>query len=218
MFIVKKFVTIDLNDNKRKKGMIYIMKNKICSIDETKVCDDCGECTKCLMDATKECDNCGDCIKPEYLGARKISISNIENAFVEEVGINEMKKGILKKKNLLLKKFILHDVCDLRPDYIITQTKDQKDQEENADEITKEEKEKYDKAIEDFRNDVELDENGLDIQYIEDIDGLSELISDENSTDKGIVEEFPGLLKFDKDYRSKKNEKKEKNEKNEKNE
>lgn len=32
-------------------------------MDETKLCDDCGECDKCDLNSTKICDNCGKCIE-----------------------------------------------------------------------------------------------------------------------------------------------------------
>ena len=45
-------------------------------MDETKLCDDCGECDKCDLDSTKICDNCGKCI--EYTDSyAKIKIDKI---------------------------------------------------------------------------------------------------------------------------------------------
>lgn len=161
------------------------MKKKICTLDETKLCDDCGECSKCLIDPNKECDNCGDCVKPHYLGARKITIENIEDAFVSEANINNI------TEEDIFEHFILHDV---------------KDEESLIDkEFSQEELDILEKAIEDYKSDVEADENGIEIEHIEDIDGLSDLISDEENHGKSIVEEFPGLLKFDKNYRINKN-------------
>ena len=177
------------------------MKNEICVIDENKICDDCGECSKCLLDPKKKCDSCGDCLKPEFLGTRKITISNIEDAFVNEANINEM------KKNVLVNRFVLHDVNDLRGDYNATQKEDAVEEE-----ISKEEEDKLNKAIEEFKDDVEADENGVEVEHIEDIEGLSDLINDEENKSKYMVEEFPGLLKFDKDYRKNKKDKEDKEE------
>jgi len=36
---------------------------KYCVLDETKVCNDCGECNMCDLDPNKICDNCMQCIK-----------------------------------------------------------------------------------------------------------------------------------------------------------
>lgn len=39
------------------------MEIKYCVLDETKVCDDCGECSVCDLDPNKICDNCMKCVK-----------------------------------------------------------------------------------------------------------------------------------------------------------
>ncbi len=36
---------------------------KYCVLDETKVCDDCGECNRCDLNPDKICDNCMECLK-----------------------------------------------------------------------------------------------------------------------------------------------------------
>ncbi len=36
---------------------------KMCVLDETKVCDDCGECSVCDLDPNKICDNCMKCVR-----------------------------------------------------------------------------------------------------------------------------------------------------------
>ena len=38
---------------------------KICVLDESKLCDDCGECSVCDLDPNKICDNCGKCISSD---------------------------------------------------------------------------------------------------------------------------------------------------------
>ena len=35
---------------------------KYCVLDETKLCDDCGECNVCDLDPNKICDNCMKCL------------------------------------------------------------------------------------------------------------------------------------------------------------
>ena len=37
--------------------------NKICVLDENKLCDDCGECNMCDLDPNKICDNCMKCLE-----------------------------------------------------------------------------------------------------------------------------------------------------------
>ena len=39
------------------------METKYCVLDETRLCDDCGECNICDLDPNKICDNCMQCVK-----------------------------------------------------------------------------------------------------------------------------------------------------------
>ncbi len=41
------------------------MDNKPCDLDETKICDSCGECERCDLDEKKKCDNCMKCVMGE---------------------------------------------------------------------------------------------------------------------------------------------------------
>lgn len=52
------------------------MNRGFCILDETKLCENCGECEKCDLDPNKYCDNCGKCIEFEYEYA-KIKIDDI---------------------------------------------------------------------------------------------------------------------------------------------
>lgn len=52
------------------------MNRGFCILDETKLCDNCGECEMCDLDKTKYCDNCGKCINPDTEYA-KIKIDDI---------------------------------------------------------------------------------------------------------------------------------------------
>ena len=36
---------------------------KYCLLDDTKVCDNCGECSVCDLDPNKICDNCMKCLQ-----------------------------------------------------------------------------------------------------------------------------------------------------------
>lgn len=35
---------------------------KMCVLNESKLCDDCGECQKCDLNPNKICDNCMKCV------------------------------------------------------------------------------------------------------------------------------------------------------------
>ena len=49
---------------------------KICVLDENKICDDCGECSRCDLDPTKICDSCGKCLESDA-DSRAIYIDGI---------------------------------------------------------------------------------------------------------------------------------------------
>lgn len=38
---------------------------RLCVLDETMVCNECGECSRCDLDPDKICDNCMRCIKSD---------------------------------------------------------------------------------------------------------------------------------------------------------
>ena len=42
--------------------------NRLCVLDESKLCDGCGECDRCDLDPSKICDNCCRCIAMEDEG------------------------------------------------------------------------------------------------------------------------------------------------------
>ena len=54
------------------------MNKKMCVLDETKECTDCGECMKCDLDPDKICDNCMKCVNPDNAEYRAIQITGIE--------------------------------------------------------------------------------------------------------------------------------------------
>lgn len=52
------------------------MASKKCILDESKICDECGECDYCDLNPFKLCDNCGKCIddQEEY---RELKIDDV---------------------------------------------------------------------------------------------------------------------------------------------
>jgi len=39
------------------------LEQRMCVLEDDKVCDNCGQCNMCDLDPTKICDNCMKCIK-----------------------------------------------------------------------------------------------------------------------------------------------------------
>ncbi len=54
---------------------------RMCLLDDTKVCTDCGECTRCDLNPEKLCDNCMKCL--EHSGADYLAIE-IDEVFQSE--------------------------------------------------------------------------------------------------------------------------------------
>ena len=48
------------------------MDRGFCILDETKLCDICGECDRCDLDSSKICDNCGKCLDIKDVASIKI--------------------------------------------------------------------------------------------------------------------------------------------------
>ena len=49
---------------------------KMCVLDEEKLCDGCGECDRCDLDPNKVCDNCMKCLGLEA-DYRSVTIEGI---------------------------------------------------------------------------------------------------------------------------------------------
>ena len=48
-----------------------------CILDESKYCDDCGECERCDLDPSKICDNCMKCISTTGADYLAIEVDDI---------------------------------------------------------------------------------------------------------------------------------------------
>ncbi|MCR1975774.1 hypothetical protein NSA52_16820 [Clostridium sporogenes] len=153
------------------------MNRETCIFNYTKKCNDCGECEICDLNTNKKCDNCGECLQREGIDTQAIKIDEIkeDKNFVDK----EALKKVLKEDEEELessKKF----EQDLENE-ILQDAELLKDYDENF-------KEQGLYAIENV--------DGVQIEYIEDVDGLSELMEDESRLKKVAYEEFPGLIKI----------------------
>lgn len=153
------------------------MNRETCIFNYTKKCTDCGECEICDLNTNKKCDNCGECLQREGIDTQAIKIDEIkeDKSFVDK----EALKKVLKEDEEELessKKF----EQDLENE-ILQDTELLRDYDENF-------KEQGLYAIENV--------DGVQIEYIEDVDGLSELMEDESRLKKVAYEEFPGLIKI----------------------
>ncbi|ABS34863.1 hypothetical protein EXM36_00015 [Clostridium botulinum] len=153
------------------------MNRETCIFNYTKKCTDCGECEICDLDQNKKCDNCGECLQREGIDTQAIKIDEIkeDKNFVDKEDL----KKVLKEDEKELES--LKEFEEDLENEILQETQLLKDYDENF-------KEQGLYAIENVE--------GVQIEYIEDVDGLSELMEDESRLKKVAYEEFPGLIKI----------------------
>ncbi|HCL4479222.1 TPA: hypothetical protein N2D99_001269 [Clostridium botulinum] len=153
------------------------MNRETCIFNYTKKCTDCGECKICDLDQNKKCDNCGECLQREGIDTQAIKIDEIkeDKNFVDKEDL----KKVLKEDEKELES--LKEFEEDLENEILQETQLLKDYDENF-------KEQGLYAIENVE--------GVQIEYIEDVDGLSELMEDESRLKKVAYEEFPGLIKI----------------------
>ncbi|APQ73815.1 hypothetical protein EXM98_01430 [Clostridium botulinum] len=156
------------------------MNRETCIFNYTKKCTDCGECEICDLDQNKKCDNCGECLQREGIDTQAIKIDEIkeDKNFVDKEDL----KKVLKEDEKELES--LKEFEEDLENEILQETQLLKDYDENF-------KEQGLYAIENVE--------GVQIEYIEDVDGLSELMEDESRLKKVAYEEFPGLIKIRED-------------------
>ncbi|NEZ46167.1 hypothetical protein FDF74_02945 [Clostridium niameyense] len=144
---------------------------KKCILNSNKICDNCGECTICDLDRNKKCNNCGKCLEKEGYDTKAIKINEIiqKEQFVEE---KELKKVLEEdeKEYKSLDSYENNDTSTILEDY-------------------------DDNFSDDKSYAIENNEN-IKIEYIDDVDGLSEIIQDEERLSNIADEEFPGLIKL----------------------
>ena len=56
------------------------MENKMCLLDDSKPCTQCGECVRCDLDPNKICDNCMKCLKTTGADYLAVEIDEIIEA------------------------------------------------------------------------------------------------------------------------------------------
>ncbi|MDD7413491.1 MAG: hypothetical protein PUK86_09805 [bacterium] len=66
----------------RSEAVMPEQKRKMCVLDETRECIECGECNRCDLDPSKICDNCMKCLKTtgaDYLAIEIDDVLTTEN-------------------------------------------------------------------------------------------------------------------------------------------
>lgn len=153
------------------------MKRELCIFDHTKACNDCGECDNCDLNPSVTCNNCGKCLQDNGTATKAIKIASIIENEEDAVIIENIESGALEEDLAL-------------------------DLEDYDDETLDEELEEDEVSINNYILDevIETNSEDSDFEFIEDIEGLSEILEGIDKVENGILEEvFPGF------YRIKKN-------------
>lgn len=147
------------------------MKREFCVFNNKKSCTDCGECERCDLNSNKQCDNCGKCLEMQGFDMKGIKIDDI---IEDNKEVKEYQVGLENNSEL-------------------------KDSSKKNDNNLDEGEEIYDNYIDGYEshNAEDVDAWNDNIEYIDDIDGLSELMEDEDKLKKYAHEEFPGLIRFE---------------------
>ncbi|MEK6266134.1 MAG: hypothetical protein N2B06_15385 [Clostridium sp.] len=151
--------------------------SKNCIFNISKICDNCGECEICELNRSKKCDNCGKCLELEGYDVKAIKIDEVfEHEEIEEILEEDIVDVEVDEMEAVEDKLTDNDEIDKKPkisDY---------DEFLAEEEILKQNKDEY------------IPENNETWEYIDDIDGVSELLENDEDTSELLKEKFPGLI------------------------
>jgi len=158
--------------------------SKNCIFNDRKICDNCGECEVCELNSNKKCNNCGKCLELEGYDVKAIKIDEVFEA-------EELKDDFYDKT-----KIDLYEAEENNGENKIEELT-------NSNELPNSEEaikfEDYDSLLAD-KEQSNLDkeefipENNEVWEYIDDIDGVKDLLENEEDNSELLHEEFPGLI------------------------
>ncbi|MBZ9635243.1 hypothetical protein [Clostridium sp. FP1] len=159
---------------------------KNCIFNDKKICSNCGECEVCELNSNKKCNNCGKCLELEGYDVKAIKIDEVFQA--EELE-EELEDDFYDK-----------DVINL------SKAEENNSENENQDLSDSEgliEFEEYNSLLaEQEHSNIDKDdfipENDEVWEYIDDIDGMKDLLENEEENSDLLHEEFPGLIRVKK--------------------
>ena len=152
--------------------------SKNCIFNDRKICDSCGECEVCELNSNKKCNNCGKCLELEGYDVKAIKIDEVFEAEDIDDDFNDK------------------DEIDLSEI-------EENNSENKIDELTTAEDlikfEEYDSLLAEkehlkLTEDDFIPENDEIWEYIDDIEGVKDLLENEEENSELLHEEFPGLI------------------------
>jgi len=155
---------------------------KKCIFSSVKECNDCGNCNICDLNSEKKCNNCAKCMELDGIDTKAIGIADIQS---DEVKTASKKEAILDLDSMLNDEDETVNV-ELWDD-------SQEDTNEHLDATVTIESSKF--SLEDYNPNetFDMDEN---VVYLDDVEGLSEIMTDPQMKGMLLNENYPGLLKY----------------------
>ena len=155
---------------------------KKCIFSSVKECNECGNCDICDLNSEKKCDNCAKCMELQGIDTKAIGFGDIQS---EEV------KALSKKEAILDLDSMLNDENET----VNAELWDDSPEDANTELDAAVTIESSEFSLEDYNPNetFEMDEN---VVYLDDVDGLGEIMNDPQMKDMLLNENYPGLLKF----------------------
>lgn len=151
--------------------------SKQCIFNSTKICNDCGECDRCDLNSNKKCNNCGECLQLQGFDMKGIKIDEI---LEEKTDMNKVNEQVKKTEN--------HSHKNTE----IGEGEDPTEEELCIDTQTISEKTEYNEVDADNEDFKDMDDN---IEFIDDIEGLREMLDGDGEFKNSTYEEFPGFIR-----------------------
>lgn len=148
--------------------------SKKCIFNEKKICDNCGDCEVCELNSNKKCDNCGKCLELEGYDVKAIKI--------DEVFENE---GPKKIENTIYNKDKINAI-------------ESKEENKNDEQSKTEDYNSFlaeEELLKSSKDDY-IPQNNEVWEFIDDIDGVKELLDEQEDNSAVLKEEFPGLIRL----------------------
>lgn len=155
---------------------------KKCIFSSVKECNECGNCNICDLNSEKKCDNCAKCMELEGIDTKAIDFTAIQS---EEVKATSKKEAILDLDSML------NDENETVSAALWGDSKGNSNEE--LDVALKIENTEFSLEGYDPNETFDMDEN---VVYLDDVEGLSEIMTDPEMKGMLLNENYPGLLKY----------------------
>lgn len=152
------------------------MRKEYCIFEEAKKCNDCGQCDICDLNSSKKCNNCGKCLEMEGIDTKAVKIASV----IEDEKDAEILQSVAYSE--------IEEDLELDEEEAVEDELDYEEEEESS----------LDEIDSQYFDDIE-DEFGIkddELEYIDDVDGLNEILEDEDRLKELTEEVYPGVYRI----------------------